>query len=364
MKISSFNVTDVGYHYIGLRVLAGMPAATRDEQTQTVSRSVLKYARDKALRLNLPEPKSNYETVGEKVCLELGHFEFADAPRNKGYELTVAGKNALSLLNEKKFIELRRLMVSVHLQTYSNLYAVVHTHIALGEILSPVVEAAKSTDPKYIAGLLRPAFEDEADELAPKILNEYKGRSAKAIEDFMRERILEKLIPGEKLGVPLFRAMCDRLISMRILNIMKTETKAGEFSKSYSPCTEGGKCNMPWHQPLPVTVPTVGRYTIHLSEPDMTNPEVQKSFFEALVSVFGKLQDQAGYFDIPDTRDAVCEQLLIPEAAFDEGVNALLDMKKPPVTVGLTYDRITSRRKPLVRTSADSSQIFNLIARA
>ena len=29
MKITSFNVTDVGYHYIGLRVLAAMSAAAR-----------------------------------------------------------------------------------------------------------------------------------------------------------------------------------------------------------------------------------------------------------------------------------------------------------------------------------------------
>ncbi len=45
MNIShSFNVTDVGYHHIGLRVLAAMPEASREEQNATISRSCsLKY---------------------------------------------------------------------------------------------------------------------------------------------------------------------------------------------------------------------------------------------------------------------------------------------------------------------------------
>ena len=41
VNITSYNVTDVGYHYIGLRVLAGLPSGTRrEEQTGTISRSV------------------------------------------------------------------------------------------------------------------------------------------------------------------------------------------------------------------------------------------------------------------------------------------------------------------------------------
>ena len=51
MNITSYNVTDVGYHYIGLRVLAALPSsARRDEQTETISRSIRKYVNDKALR--------------------------------------------------------------------------------------------------------------------------------------------------------------------------------------------------------------------------------------------------------------------------------------------------------------------------
>jgi hypothetical protein len=79
MNISSFNITDVGYHYIGLRVVAAMPEASREEQNAMISRSVLKFARERALRLMLPEPKGTYDTVGEKVCQELAHFEFAEA---------------------------------------------------------------------------------------------------------------------------------------------------------------------------------------------------------------------------------------------------------------------------------------------
>lgn len=364
MKITSFNVTDVGYHYIGLRVVSAMPTASRDEQTETISRNVLKYARDRALRLMLPEPKSNYETVGEKICLELGHFSFAEAERNKGYELTAAGRNALALLDQKKHSELRRLMISVHLSTYTNLYAVVHEHIAHGEILSPVVEAGRATDPKYIEGLLTPAFNGEANEVTKTFMSHAKGLTPKATEDAMREMILEKLIPDTKMGVPLFRAMCDRLISLRLLNIMKVSNDNGEFSKSYSPCTEGGECNRRWHHPLEVSIPTIGRYVLSLSEPDMDDPKTREEFLGAVNKAFDSLKAQAGYYDLPDVRDLVCESLLIPEAAFDEGTNALLDLKKPPVTVGLTYDRISGRRKPLVRTRGDSTQIFNLIARA
>ena len=363
MKITSFNVTDVGYHYIGLRVLAALPAAPREEQIQTISRNVLKYARDRALRLMLPEPKSNYETVGEKICQELAHFSFADATRNKGYELTEAGRHALSLLDQKKHVELRRLMISVHLSTYTNLYAVVHAHISHGEILSPVVDASQAHDVKSITSLLKPTFNGEADAVAKLLIEKTAGQSAKATEDTMRERVLEKLIPGSKMGVPLFRAMCDRLISLRLLNIMKMTNEYGEFQKSYSPCTEGNN-NRRWHHPLEISIPGVGRYTIYLSEPNMDDSGTRERFLGAVRESFKALNAQAGYFDLPEVRDYVCESLLIPEAAFDEGINALLDQKQPPVTVGLTYDRISGRRKPLVRTSSDSTQIFNLITRA
>lgn len=362
MKITSFNVTDVGYHYIGLRVLAALPTATRDEQTQTISRSVLKFARDRAIRLMLPEPKSNYETVGEKVCQELAHFEFADGARNRGYVLTESGRQALGLLDQKKFIELRRLMASVHLRTYSNLFAVVRAHVALGRILSPVVESGRHLDVPYLTSLLTPSFDGAAESEALRLRDRLMNESPKTVEDILRERTLEKSIPGTKLGVPLFRAMCDRLISLRLLNIMKVNNENGEFSKSYSPCTEGVH-NQRWHTPLELLVPSFGPYTIYLSEPNLEDRETRKSFLSAVIAAFAALKSQAGYYDLPDVRDLVCESLLIPEAAFEEGINALLDQEHPPVTLGLTYDRITGRRKPLVRTR-ESTQIFNLITRS
>lgn len=359
MKITSFNVTDVGYHYIGLRVLVAMPAAAREEQSQTISRSVLKFARDKAIRLMLPEPKSNYESVGDKVCQELAHFGFAEPIRNKGYTLTVEGRRVLALLENKEFVELRRTMASVHLQTYSNLFAVVHSHIELCGLLSPIVETGRQRDGAYIAGLLIPSFNGTAVQEATQILQKTTSETPKAIENALRERILDKVVPG--LTLPIFRAMGDRLISLRLLNMMRVTNDEGEFQKSYSPCTEGSD-NRRWHTPLELTVPNYGNYTIYLSEPDMTDRATRAEFFNGVMAAFDSLKSQAGYYDLPDVRDLVCQNLLIPEAAFDEGINALLDMKQPPVTLGLTYDRITGRRKPLVR-ARENTQIFNLITR-
>lgn len=362
MNISSFNITDVGYHYIGLRVLAAMPQASREEQNATISRSVLKYARDRALRLMLPEPKSTYETVGEKICQELAHFEFAEATKGRGYELTTAGMETLGLLNDKSFLELRRRMALVHLKTYANLQAVVHVHIAQKGIPSPAVETTKTIDTAYLAALLKPTFGTAAESEAEGFLDQMKERSPKQIEDALRERVLKKLIPQHSLSVPLFRAMCDRLVSLRLLNAMKVSCEKAEFYRTYSPCVEGPPTRK-WHQRATTSLSAGGSYTIYLSEPDFEDKETQESLIGALDAAYSALKEQAGYFDLPDVRDFVCENLSIPEAAFDEGVIALLEKPKPPVTLGLTYERITGRRKPLVRVG-ESTQIYNLIRRA
>lgn len=362
MNISSFNVTDVGYHYIGLRVLAAMPEASRDEQTATISRSVTKYVRDKALRLMLPEPKSTYETIGEKVCLELGHFEFAEATKGHGYVLTQSGAEVLALLNERRHVELRRRMALVHLKTYANLQAVVHAHIMLKGILNPVVEATKQMDTNYIAALLRPTFGLSAQREAEQFLSQVKDRTPKQIEDAMREQVLKRLIPQHSIGVPLFRAMRDRLVSLRLLNAMKVSKEEGEFHRTYSPCVEEAPMRR-WHQRATTPLATGETYSIFLSEPNWEDGETQRSFLAALDSAFATMKEQAGYFDLPDVRDFVCDNLSIPEAAFDEGALALLDMPNAPITLGLTYDRITSRRKPLVR-NRETTQLYNLIRRA
>ncbi len=362
MNISSFNVTDVGYHYIGLRVLAAMPEASREDQNAAISRSVLKYARDKALRLMLPEPKSTFETVGEKVCQELAHFEFAEATRGRGYELTTAGMETLGLLNDKDYLELRRRMALVHLKTYANLQAVVHIHIAQKGILNPAVETAKTIDTAYVAALLRPTFGTAAESEAEGFLEQMKERSPKKIEDALRERVLKKLIPQHSISVPLFRGMCDRLVSLRLLNAMRVSCKQVEFHQTYCPCVEGPPTRK-WHHLATTSLSAGGSYTIYFSEPNFEDEDTQQSFLAALDAAYSTLKEQAGYFDLPDVRDFVCASLSIPEAAFDEGVIALLEKPRPPVTLGLTYERITGRRKPLVRVG-ESTQIYNLIRSA
>ena len=86
MNISSYNITDVTYHYIGLRVLANSPEDTgRTIQVREISRNVQKFVTDKALRLMLSQPGGTFQGTGEKVCQELVHFRFA---RSSGEDTT------------------------------------------------------------------------------------------------------------------------------------------------------------------------------------------------------------------------------------------------------------------------------------
>ena len=95
----------------------------------------------------------------------------------------------------------------------------------------------------------------------------------------------------------------------------------------------------------------------------MTNNDAQRRLLDAIDETLLRLSPQGGYYDLPDVRDLTCERLWIPESSFDEGVNQLLSLRKSPLTMGLTYEKISGRRKPLVR-SGESSQIYNLIRRA
>jgi hypothetical protein len=263
VNISSFNITDVGYHYIGLRVLGAMPDASREEQNSTISRSVLKYARDKALRLMLPEPKGTYDTVGEKVCQELGHFEFAEAKKGRGYELTTAGLEILGLLNERNHFEIRRRMALIHLKTYANLQAVVHCHIAQSGILRPSVETSRDIDAPYVATLLRPTFGAAAESEAQAFLAQMKAGSPKKIEDGLREKVLKKSISQYSIGEPLFRAMVDRLVSLRLLNGMRLSRDGAEYYRTYSPCVEE-RPTRKWHHSVTTALSAGGTYTIYL----------------------------------------------------------------------------------------------------
>ena len=254
-------------------------------------------------------------------------------------------------------------MALVHLKTYANLQAVVHAHIAQNGILSPSVEATRAIDTAYVATLLRPTFGTAAESEAEAFLEHMEERSPKRIEDALRERVLKKLIPQHSTGVPLFRAMTDRLVSLRLLNAMRVSRDKAEFHRTYSPCVEGPPVRK-WHHRVTTPLSAGGiYYTIYLSEPDFQDEETQQRLLDTLDEAYSALQEQAGYFDLPDVRDFVCDKLSIPEAAFDEGIIALLEKPTPPVTLGLTYERITGRRKPLVRVG-DSTQIYNLIRRA
>lgn len=364
MNISSYNISDVGFHYIGLRVLDGLSStARREEQEGTVSRSVHKYVSDRSLRLMLPEPRGTFEAVGEKVCRELVHFGFANSARG-AYEITGWGKEVLGLVNERKHGELRRVMARVHLETYDNLRAVVLKHLEVGYIWRPTVETRKLGQKGYLKKLLEPSFGREANSLAEVIRESHQGDGVKKIEDALQSRVIAQTLPGVRITVPLFRSIADRLASLRLLNIARDSTtvKGCDFLKSYSPCENNSPPNS-WYIPLSVHPAAADPFTIYFCEPDMTDKGAQQKLLAGIDQTLGKLELQGGYYDLPEVRDRVCEELRIPEAAFDEGVNQLLDLQPAPLTMGLTYENISSRRKPLVRQRG-ASQIYNLLRRA
>ena len=364
MNITSYNITDVGYHYIGIRVLAGLPThARRDEQESTVSRSVRKYVSDRALRLLLPEPRGTFETAGEKVCRELVHLGFADSVQG-AYKLTEKGREALILLNGKEFNKLRRIMAVSHLETYDNLRAIMQKHLEIEFVWRPTVETRKLQQEGYLKRLLEPTFAEKAGIIAANIKETFQGEGAKKIEDALQEKVVGQALSDIRIRVPLFRSIADRLVSLRLLNIARDSTtvEGCDFLKSYSPCVESSP-QKSWYVPLPINPLTVSPFTIYFCEPDMSDGNTLEILLSAIDQTFSELSPQGGYYDLPDVRDRVCELLRIPEASFDEGVNQLIDSQPAPLTMGLTYEKISGRRKPLVR-SGESSQIYNLVRRA
>ena len=168
-------------------------------------------------------------------------------------------------------------------------------------------------------------------------------------------------MPTQKVGVALFRSICDRLVSLRLLNKSRVTVQNCEFEKTYSPCVVD-EPSYPWYLPLQVPLAGGETYQIYLSEPDMTAREHQDRLMKGIDKAFTVLSTVGGYYNIPELRDWVCEDLMIPEAAFDDGINHLLDRQPPVLSVGLQYDRITSQRRPLVRTR-QATQLHNLIRR-
>ena len=362
MNISSYNITEVGYHYIGLRVLDGMGAsAQRSQQVEVISSNVRKFVSDRALRLMLPEPRGTFLTVGQKVCEELVHFGFAVSERGGPYELTAKGRDVLGLLTDQRYLELRKEMASVHLRTYANLRAIVQAHLDGGAIWQPVVSSTHVDQPGYLQGLLEPTFERDAADILAKAVDQNAPPPAKKIEDILRAKVITHAMPAQRMRVALFRAICDRLVSLRLLNKARAARRKCEFEKTYSPCVVQNPMK-PWYSPLQVLLDNGEPYRILMCEPDATDPHFQDALLSGIDRALSEMSPIGGYYDIPDLRDSVCEYLMIPEAAFDDGLNCLLDRQPAVLSVGLQYDKITARRKPLVR-SRQNAQLHNLIRR-
>ena len=308
----------------------------------------------------LPEPRGTFETVGEKVCQELVHIQFAKSVKG-AYELTADGRDVLSLLDSGQHQELRRTMAKAHLQTYDNLRVVVQKHLHLDGVWRPIVEADKANDSDYITRLLEPTFGQGASEQAEQVLSTLNGNSHKKLEDELSHRVLRKAIPEMRMGVPMFRAMCDRLVSLRLLNLMRDDRGGCEFLKTYTPCMVTPPKN-DWYVSLDICLGAGEPFTIYFCEPDMGDTKTREELIKAIDKALATLTAMAGYYNLPEVRDRVCEFLKIPEAAFDDGLNLLLDQNPSPFTVGLQYEGITGRRKPLVR-HRDSTSIYNLIRR-
>ena len=306
----------------------------------------------------LPEPRGTFETAGEKICQELAHLNFARSI-NRAYELTDEGKTVLALLNSRQNKELRRVMAKAHLVTYDNLRLVVKKHLDLEAMWRPVVNAESHISQDNIASFLAPTFGQDANNQAGQVLSTLNGKGHKKLEDILGQLVLRKAAPEMRLSVPMFRAMCDRLVSLRLLNQMRSYQGGCEFLKTYSPCVAVSP-QTDWYFPLDVHLTSGECFPIYLCEPDMTKQDTRERFLEAVQAAFTVLTPTAGYFDLPEVRDTVSDRLKIPEAAFDEGLNRVLDLDPCPLTVGLMYEGTTGRRKPLIRDRG-STQIYNLI---
>ena len=364
MDIKSYNITDVTYHYIGLRVLDGMPPAKRTEQIATVASNVRKFVSDRNQRLMIAAPGTTYLGTAQKICAELKDFHFVKSQGKSaeiGYVLTESGRHILDLMSQQNAVALRRLMARIHLQTYDNLRAVVQSHIAAGPVWRPSeVKAEHIGQAGYLETLLAPTFGSDAASVAVAIRAEHGERSPSKIRDALHARVIAQFLPNQRMGVANFRGMCDRLATLRLLNLRRDTVKSCEFYKTYSPCV-AEVAPYDWYAPLDVPLSNGETYRILFCEPDMAESGNQNILLDAIDNAMLELTPVAGYHDIPDLRDTVCEDLLIPEAAFDDGLNRLLDSTPSPLSVGFHYERISANRKPLARRH--TNQLHNLIRR-
>jgi len=253
-------------------------------------------------------------------------------------------------------------MASAHLSTYDNLRLVLFKHLELGALWRPILEAGAPVTGETLRAVLAPVFGETTQDGFVRIADKIVGRAGKQAEDEILTCFLSRYFGQDAMGIPLFRALCDRLISLRLLNMTRVSLERREYIKSYSTAA-WDKPGEPWYVPLSGTTREGETFRIYISEPDMNLPEIQQRLLSSIADAFKELKDEAGYYDLPDVRDLVCERLRIPEAAFDEGINRLLDRRPSPLTVGLRYERILARRKPLVRAT-ESMQLYNLLRAA
>ena len=412
MNITSYNIGDVTFHYVALRVLRKLRKGTeKAQQFELISQSIYRHVCSRSLRLMLPEPRGTYKVAGEKVCRELAHFGFVHAQKGRPYSLTRTGLGALDLLETKNYTDLRRLMAQVHLRTYNNLRAVFLFHLDGKPVWRPVVEEARLNEKDYLARLLAPSLGGQSASCIASVVEFDNERRATSIESVLTGKILERLFGDFQMRTALFRTICDRLASLRLLNVRRDTNNGCEFNKTYSPCKSNAD-ESPWYSPLEVSngvkkgltrreraltdatdllelaklrkrgvaqaekrlanakaalakateKATEKAITVYLSEPDMKVQDCQDAVLNALDVAFRELPSHGGYHAIPDLRDFVCERLMIPEPAFDEAVNALLDRPKAVLSAGLGYELITAQRRPIVRKRS-GTQLHNLLRR-
>ena len=358
MNITSYNISEISYHYIGLRVLAHVPGHDRGAQLNAVSTNVHKFVNDRALRLMLPAPRGRFDTIGERVCQELVHLGLAEA--HGGYVLTESGQHLLAMLDDKRYTDLRRAMITAHIKTYDNLRIVLEHHMT-GAFFQPVVTADNLEKRRYLRNLLEPSFGTNSAQVLSETLDVANLPTPAKIQDALRTKILATKLPDLKMRTALFRSICDRLASMRVLNKTRVVQGECEFDKTYSPSVATDPPN-PWYTTLNVPIdgpPNGGSFQICLCEPEPTDSAFQGTLLTAIDTALNTYVAEAGYHHLADIRDHVCDALQIPDRAFDDGLNALLDTDPAPLSVGLTYEQITAGRRPLVR----NGQLHNLIRR-
>jgi hypothetical protein len=295
----------------------------------------------------LPAPRGTFSSVGEKVLNELRHFALTES-QDKRVILSVKGSEALQLLQKSRFTELRRLFVQLHLETYDNLLAVVEYLASGAVVLRPMKE---NLDLTQLTALARSYLPWEGD----KISFDTDLTPQKA-EELITTRLLEHCFPNAKLTVPIFRSMCDRLASLRLINQSRVSKDGADGFAIYGTCSNAR--NAEWDVELSFTIGHSVRL-LFLSEFSLDKKGAWKALASALERAFHELKPEGGFYDLPDVRDRVCLELRIPEAAFDNAVSEMLDSPNPPISLGLRYERITGRRKPMVRQPGN--QIFNLI---